>query len=331
MKVDIVYTWVDSSDPEWKWQKQAAAHEHPELVCEAGAHPARFANNGELLYSLRSIHKFAPWVNRIHIVTNGQRPGWLNVEHPKINLVAHRDIFYPSDVLPTFSSRAIEARLVNIEGLAERFVYFNDDMFLGRSSSENDFFFRGAPRVFTTTRLPSRRALFNVSSQAPGWLHHDGLRSTQQAVKSVAGSAPNYEIRHQVVPFVTADLRQLTDVLYREYFDAAAASPVRSPGTVLAPQCFMRHMLAVGRAKKTYLKSFGDRARWKDYIYRTLNMRSSKYVSLQDGCEVQLGRVMDMRPLLFCINQTELTMPANLQEMIKFLADYFPEPSPYEV
>lgn len=52
----------------------------------------RFADNEELKYSLRSVQKFAPWIRNIHIVTNGQIPAWLNLEHPKINLVTHRVI-----------------------------------------------------------------------------------------------------------------------------------------------------------------------------------------------------------------------------------------------
>jgi len=41
---------------------------------DAGAH--RYRDNGELRYSLRFAHQYAPWIDRIFIVTNGQwRPG----------------------------------------------------------------------------------------------------------------------------------------------------------------------------------------------------------------------------------------------------------------
>ena len=50
----------------------------------------RFADNDELRYSLRSLERFAPWIRNVIIVTNGQIPNWLNVEHPQIRLVQHR-------------------------------------------------------------------------------------------------------------------------------------------------------------------------------------------------------------------------------------------------
>jgi hypothetical protein len=37
-----------------------------------------------------------------------------------------------SPFLPTFSSPAIEANLHRIAGLSEHFLYFNDDVFLGK-------------------------------------------------------------------------------------------------------------------------------------------------------------------------------------------------------
>ena len=54
---------------------------------------ARYADRGELRYSMRSLHLFAPWVRRIHLVTAGQVPDWLDADHPRVNLVDHRDLF----------------------------------------------------------------------------------------------------------------------------------------------------------------------------------------------------------------------------------------------
>lgn len=50
----------------------------------------RFADNDELRYSLRSLERFAPWIRNVFLVTNGQIPRWLNVEHPSLRLVQHR-------------------------------------------------------------------------------------------------------------------------------------------------------------------------------------------------------------------------------------------------
>ncbi len=73
--------------------------------------PNRFTDFEQLRYSLRSVEKYAPWVRHIFLVTNGQIPHWLNLEHPKLTLVTHKEIFEDPDTLPTFSSPAIEANL----------------------------------------------------------------------------------------------------------------------------------------------------------------------------------------------------------------------------
>ena len=47
-----------------------------------------WVDGNQLRYSLRSVHLFAPWVRRIHLVTAGQVPEWLNADHPM--LTSHR-------------------------------------------------------------------------------------------------------------------------------------------------------------------------------------------------------------------------------------------------
>lgn len=93
--------------------------------------PYRFADHGELRWSLRSLDRYAPWINKVHIVTNGQVPTWLNVNHKRINIVTHQEIFPDTSVLPTYNSHAIELFLHRIPGLAEHFLAMNDDFFLG--------------------------------------------------------------------------------------------------------------------------------------------------------------------------------------------------------
>ena len=131
--VDVVYTWVDGSDAAWDDARRGASGRGRLAQRRPASRVAArdSSTDGELRYSLRSIHLFAPWVRRIHLVTAGQVPEWLDVGHPMINLVDHRDIL-PADALPTFNSHAIEAALHRIDGLAEHFVYFNDDFLLGR-------------------------------------------------------------------------------------------------------------------------------------------------------------------------------------------------------
>jgi glycosyltransferase involved in cell wall biosynthesis len=138
--VDVVYTWVDGQDPAWEAARRARLAEvGGAAVAREASGPARYVDHGELRYSLRSLHLFAPWVRRIHLVTAGQRPDWLDVDHPRIHLVDHRDLL-PPEALPTFNSHAIETAVHRIDGLAEHFLYLNDDFLLARPLRPERFF-----------------------------------------------------------------------------------------------------------------------------------------------------------------------------------------------
>ena len=116
----------------------------------------RFADNSELKYSLRSIDAFAPWVRKIFIVTNGQIPSWLNLDHPRIELVAHEEIFANKSHLPTFSSPAIESNIHRIPGLSKKFIYMNDDVFFGKEVWPDDFYTHSkGQKIFQAWAVPN--------------------------------------------------------------------------------------------------------------------------------------------------------------------------------
>ena len=140
-QIDIVIPWVDGSDPEWQkeYKKYAALQMGRDDNSEI-----RYRDWDNLQYLFRGIEKFAPWVRKVHFVTTGQKPKWLNMNATKLNFVRHED-FIPKEWLPTFSARPIELNLHRIEGLAEQFVYFNDDFFLLRPVKKERFFKNGQP------------------------------------------------------------------------------------------------------------------------------------------------------------------------------------------
>ena len=63
-------------------------------------------------------------VRRVYIVTNGQIPNWLNLNHPRVRVVTHEEIFVNKSHLPTFSSPAIETHIHRIPDLSERYNSF---------------------------------------------------------------------------------------------------------------------------------------------------------------------------------------------------------------
>ena len=145
-KIDFVIIWVDGNDPEW--QKERAKYS-PESANKNGencdARDLRYRDWENLRYWFRAVENYAGWVNKVHFVTWGHLPEWLNTDNPKLNIVNHKD-FIPAEYLPTFSSHPIELNIHRIKGLAEQFVYFNDDMFLINPCEPTDFFIKGKPR-----------------------------------------------------------------------------------------------------------------------------------------------------------------------------------------
>ena len=140
--IDVVYTWVDGADPRWQRAKAEALHAaDAEAFIQDAVDEARFADNEELRYSLRSLEQYAPWVRKIWIVTAGQTPAWLDTDNPRVEIVDHRQIWPDASDLPAFNSHAIEANLHRIPGLAEHFLYFNDDFLLARPVNPEHFFF----------------------------------------------------------------------------------------------------------------------------------------------------------------------------------------------
>lgn len=138
--IDFVIAWVDGNDPAWRAQKA----EYSGITKDGDQREIRFRDWDTLRYWFRGVETFAPWVNKIHFVTWGHLPEWLNTEHPKVNIVNHTD-YIPEKYCPTFNSHTIELNLHRIPGLAEHFVYFNDDMFLTAPVRPEDFFRNGIP------------------------------------------------------------------------------------------------------------------------------------------------------------------------------------------
>lgn len=148
--IDAVVTWVDGDDPVLR-EKRA---QYAPLAGKTGGHEAtRFASKDEISHCLRSLLRFAPWFRMIHVVTDGQVPQvveqlWSQDPSLKarLRIVDHQEIFRDHlEFLPSFNSLAIETMLYRIQGLADRFVVFNDDFMLLRPVREADFFSQNGP------------------------------------------------------------------------------------------------------------------------------------------------------------------------------------------
>ena len=153
--IDAVVTWVDSTDDEWRRSKAAW---QTKGTHQSAVDSERFPESGpcdaELEQCLLSMLRHMPWLNRIHIVTaRPQRPQCLErnpvlaraLRKGMLTVVHHDQVFEEESNLPTFNSQAIESQLHRIPGLAERFIYFNDDCYVLERLEPEHFFRHGKP------------------------------------------------------------------------------------------------------------------------------------------------------------------------------------------
>ncbi|MBM7167323.1 stealth conserved region 3 domain-containing protein [Streptomyces sp. G44] len=139
--VDLVYTWVDGADPALRARRDSCRGvAHTARIHERETGASRYTSRDELKYSLRSVEMYAPFVRNIYLVTDGQVPAWLDTSVPGLQVVDHKEIFTDPSVLPVFNSHAIETQLHHIAGLAEHYLYLNDDFFFVGPVTAGNFF-----------------------------------------------------------------------------------------------------------------------------------------------------------------------------------------------
>ena len=137
-KIDAVITWVDGSEPNYQRKLK-------EYLTDKNTLKRQYFQANEINLCVASIVKYAPFIRKIFIVTDKQRPNLDSIKHlvtlDKVEIIDHEEIFHENkDCLPTFNIRSIDALLFKIKKLSDKFIYFNDDMFLVKETSQEDWF-----------------------------------------------------------------------------------------------------------------------------------------------------------------------------------------------
>lgn len=309
--IDLVYTWVDGADPDWQARRTAAwAGTQPAQLSPLAANPSRWINRDELRYSLRSLVAHADWVRTIYIVTDRQVPSWLDVSSPRVRVVDHTEIFPTRDVLPTFNSHAIESRLHHIDGLAEHYLYLNDDMFFGRRTTPEDFFFgNGLARLF-----PSPKPLPDGPASASDTPVEAAGKNNRDLLAAKFGRTATHRFLHAPYPQVRSVLHEIETTFPLEC-TRTTASRFRHPSDISIPASLMgTYAYLTGRAVPSTIP-YG-------------------YVDLADPrLSRRLAALKRTRPTAFCLNDHAGlgADPAAVNEMVRdFLETLFPTPSPFE-
>ncbi|MGQ0631258.1 MAG: stealth conserved region 3 domain-containing protein [Sporichthyaceae bacterium] len=310
-EIDVVYTWVNGADPTWQARRDAAwakanPHEHSNLA----ANPSRYLDRAELRYSLRSLERNAPWVRHIYVVTDHQVPAWLNPADPRLRIVDHTEIFTDSGALPTFNSHAIESRLHRIPGLAEHYLYLNDDMFFGAPCAPEDFFVgNGLARLF-----PSPKSLPHGPVSTTDTPVEAAGKNNRALLDKHFGRTLSHRFLHAPYPQLRSVVTEMESAFGAD-FARTAASSFRHPSDISIPASLVGNY--------AYLSA---RAVPGSLTYA--------YVDLADP---RLGRrlraIRAQHPQVFCLNDHAglgADPGAVTRAVTSFLAGYFPEPSSFE-
>jgi len=250
--VDIVYTWVDQSEPAWMEKREKAFHwaHQKQNLCRDGIREREFEKLNQLKFSLRSVSKYADFVNRIYIVSDNQIPAWINLEHPKIEFVSHQTIFGEAGKLPSFNSHAIESRLHHIPGLSEHFLYLNEDFFFGSKVSSTDFFKNRTVSKFFPS--PNRIESSPVSSTDLGMTA--AAKQGQKLIKKHFNQKILHYISHCPYPLQRSILYEMEKVFKAE-FNRTAFHQFRHINDISIPAfLYFYYASAKGRAIPTSIK-----------------------------------------------------------------------------
>lgn len=217
--IDAVVTWVNGDDPVHRQKREAYLASLGKVPSIASAN--RFQESGEFIYCITSLLKFAPWLRRIHIVTDEQTPDFLTEVtasglQDRIVVVDHRTVFRGfEDCLPTFNIRSIISVLWRIPDLAERFIFLNDDFLLAQPLMPEDFFrddkmvVRGRWERLPWLRIDQRLIRRLGGAKRTDSLKRPGNRDAQARSAELAGCEQQYfRVPHNPHPLLRSVIEQ---------------------------------------------------------------------------------------------------------------------------
>lgn len=307
--IDVVYTWVDLS-----------GRLRSDLECEdpANASPkvvddSLFQAHDELRYSLRSVEAYLPWVNRIYLVTNGERPSWLH-ENPRLRLVSHEDIL-ERECLPTFNSHVIGSALHRIPGLSEHYIYLNDDVMFMRPCQPNDFFTASglSYALLGSVVLPDEPP--RPEETATNW----AAKNARRLVRERFGVSFDRRFAH-VFHCQRKSTGEECEELFAAEFAAFRRNKLRNMNDVLVAG-FLQHVVSYLRARSIFVRMEHWYVQTRRYEALKLYRR---ILSERDTADARIAACFNDQPL------SEGLMADSDRALQRFLESYFPTPSSFE-
>lgn len=302
--VDAVISWVNADDQAWRTRFERAKHEvSPE---RSAVEPARFRSRDELRYLLRSLESFAPFFRHVFVVTDCAAPRWLAADTADITIVDQTELLGGA---PVFNSLAVETALHRIDGLAEHYVYFNDDMFLARPI-DRDLFFSPGGRLRLTQGPRIRAGAPRDGENA----FETGAKQARALVASTFGWTPEFSANHVPLP-----QRRSIGAAMEHHFGQALKETRTSTFRHQSNTTSATGLLHYVAAHEDLVAS--SPMTW-DYVDTGAKVATSRYAAIERSISVDT----------FCLNdEGGAGNPAQLDALHAFLERYFPTPSRFEV
>lgn len=309
MDVDLVYLWVDGNDPEFRKRRNAAlgrSEKVAEVNCEG-----RVADNDELRFSLRSVELYAPWIRKIFIVTDNQVPHWLDTTNPRVEIINQNDLI-PEESKPTFNSVVIEHCLHKIPGLAEHFLYANDDMYFNRPVEPADFFTADGKPIMRLNRRPFRKLTLWLEQHIQGKelsTYNRTILKSGEIVEAKTGRFISSKPHHNIDAFRRSQYEQTFET-FRKEIEPTLANRFRSDSDIQRV-IYSYYPIATGQAKRVFVT--------QKTSFRLQTHRHNHYSKLERH-----------NPMLFCLNDSQYAVEADRRLMRSFLERRFPSSSSFE-
>ncbi|MDR2078001.1 MAG: hypothetical protein LBP39_03475 [Rickettsiales bacterium] len=339
LKVDIVYLWCDGNDLVFAEKRKTAAARIGRKEHKSNLR-GRFSNNDELKFSLRSLEKYAPWINHIFIVTNKQVPPWLDTKNSKITIVDQGSIM-PKKYNPhfSFSSPAIESYLHKIPNLSEHFLYANDDMFFG-SRVKPWFFFdrKGNPivRGFKISKFYKKKKKLREYIKKADKIYNQTIFYSLYLVMEKFGDVPDIFPHHNIDAYRKSYMEDTFSTFKKEY-DYTSSYPFRKKNTlqrvIISYVDYAKKRATIRYVKSRHtllLRKFHFLTQFQDSLYRPLSYFSSEKAKYAKKFEKEKKWLKNGKFPLFCLNDNSGSTEDDRLEAKKFLGELFPEKSSFE-
>ena len=317
--IDAVYTWHDGTDPARVEKYQRAYHDTAERPSEESVSTARIVDNNELLYSLRSLEKFAPWIHRVYIIVDQQRPKWVNTD--TVNIVELTDILPDTSTYPVFNSNIIELCMHRIEGLSECFISFNDDFMLGNTTYPSDFFsYDTRPLIWYSNSNKKETIGKNNNSD-----RKTAEISTRDILYKKYGTYCSHRIKHYPRAYTRKSMYSMWSDFPEDIAHTLQAT-FRNSTNIITYIFYAIYALAT---KQGVARQINGTSQFIDFIKGRVHHVGA---SLGDhNYQKKVRRIKLLKPLTFCLNDSDSATDSDRKELIHMLEEFYPEKSKFEI